>query len=143
MNMRMCGILAALCLCLSFASARADDLTIGQCRAIYGALVGLDHYKLGAARMTIALDIAALTPIWQASEKARIGMIAEIAGGKDIQPGTPEYAAFVQRFDADLGKPCGLTLGHVKIADLKLGDGPDENAIPPTSLAAMVPIEDR
>lgn len=146
----MIRVVGALCAgILVMSTAHADErkpepnLTIRQCRDIYGALMGLDRFKLGAARMTIAIDIAALTPVWQASEKARIGMVAEIGDGKEIKPGTPEYNAFVRRFDDDIGKACPLTLGRVKAADLKIGDGADENAIPPSTLAVLLPIIDQ
>jgi hypothetical protein len=137
------GIAAVTFLFVSASVAVADDLTIGQCRDIYIALMSLDRFKLGDQRLTVALDIAALTPIWRASEVERIALASEAGGGKEIKPDTAELGVFMQSFQRVLGKACPVTLGRIKAAKLKLGDDEDQNAIPPTTLAALMPILDR
>jgi hypothetical protein len=137
------GIAAVAFVFGSVSVAVADDLTIGQCRDIFVALTSLDRFKLGDQRLTVALDIAALTPVWRASEMERIALVNEVGGGKEIKPDTAEFGVFMQAFERTLGKACPVTLGRIKAAKLKLGDDADQNAIPPTTLAALMPILDR
>jgi hypothetical protein len=137
------GFAAVTFLFVTASVAVADDLTIGQCRGIYIALTSLDRFKLGDQRLTVALDIAALTPMWRASEMERIAIANEVGGGKEIKPETAEWAMFMQSYDRVLDKACPVTLGRIKAAKLKLGDDEDQNAIPPTTLAALMPILDR
>ena len=156
----------------------ADTFTVGECLSILGGLQALKYkgaqlfdpappphdagqYKLGPARLTVALDIAALSPIGDAANKAQQGFAAELPIVPSVEafaPGeSPERQAArteAQKLQAEnvrksndnylrgMEKPCNVTLGRLKAKELKIGDGPDENAIPVTVLGALVPIVD-
>lgn len=100
------------------------------------------QYRFGAARLTIALDLAAIKPITDSFQSSYQQMIKEFGDGKPIQPNSPEMAKLMDAMQVALDKPCGLTLGRIKAADLKL-DGPDENAIPVNVLATFTRIIDK
>ena len=151
--------IAAIAISLAFpAHAEPKPLTVSQCLDVLAGLNALNYvgqqlsdakpqgdakpYKLGAARMTIALDISALRPVADAAEKARQSLIGEISAGKPILPGTDEMKAFTAKWQDVLNGPCNVTPGHLKAADLKVGDGADENPIPPSVLSVLIPIID-
>jgi len=141
--------------------ADAAKFTVGQCLDILAGLNALNFvgqqladqrqvpptdarpYKLGATRLTLALDMAALRPIADATEKARQGLLNEIGSGKPIAPNSEESKRFFEKWQDTLNAPCPVTLGRIKAADLKIGDGPDDNPIPPAVLSALVPIIDQ
>lgn len=135
-------------------ACHADPLTVGECLSIMSSLDLLDHYddpvtgkprqyKLGKARLTIALNMAALRHVREAVETTRTNLVQEIGNGGDIKTNTPEYNKFSLTMRDVLLKPCDVTPGHLKLSELKLGDGPEENAIAPSILSALAPILDQ
>lgn len=139
----------------SMAPAIADELTISRCLDVAAGLNALDHYddamtgkpkqyRLGALRVTIGLNMAALRHVSEAAEKARLGLIAEIGGGKPPQAFDPwEVSKLNEEYRKALDQPCDVKPGRIKATDLRLGDGPEENAIPPSVIAALAPIIDQ
>jgi hypothetical protein len=157
------------------AAAIADDakpqLTVEQCINILGGLNSLGYvgqslndtsrppadakqYKLGAARMTVALDISVLTPVLTAAQNAQQGFLRELPPLPPVdpkKPDSPERAdavaarnnAAAANWQAIIQKSCPVQVVHIKASDLKIGDGPDENAFPPTVLGTIWPIIDR
>lgn len=157
--MKLAIAVAALTMAVLPAHA-GEKLTISQCLEINAGLAALDHYdavirdgdkdrvvpkqyKLGAVRITIALNMAALRSVVEATEKARRGIIDEITGGKMPDVGSAEFKEADAKFRAVTESLCNITPGRIRVADLKLGDGPDENAIPPSALAGLAPILDQ
>ena len=152
------GMLAAT----SIASAEEPKrLTVEECVSIYIGLSALDsyqrvvkepsgekiissQYKLGDARMTVALDMSALKPIAEAANKTRQAILAEVGEGEPVKPDDQKAIARAQAmFEASMKEPCPITPGRIKLSDLKIGDGPDQNAIPPSVLSAIMPIVDK
>jgi hypothetical protein len=149
--------------------AHAEGLTVEQCISILTGLNALNcvgqqlggqcpadvkQYKLGEARYTIAMAIAGLGPILNAVQEAQRKYIAELgplppapAEGKV----SAEYNEAVNKQNklvganqvALLAKPCNVQPGHLKLSELHLGDGTDQNPIPPSVLAAFAPIVDK
>jgi hypothetical protein len=158
-------VAATICLLVfgivpAFAGESAVSLTMSECLSIHAGLNALDQYtvvvkengqeksiskqyKLGNARMTVALDMSALKSVADAAEKARTGLITEIGQGKDIKIGTPEGKKFTDQMQQWLDSPCSVKPGHIKLADLKIGDGDGENPIPPSVISALLPILDQ
>jgi hypothetical protein len=118
------------------------------------------QYKLGDARFTISMDISSLDPVRAAFQRSQQGFLAEQPvlpavdkDGKtaDGKMATPELQqaiadqnkAFQAHQIADLAKPCPVAPGRLKLQELKIGDNPDQNAIPPSVLAAFSPIVDK
>lgn len=145
-------------------SSKTEGQTVGQCIAIYNGLNALNYvgqqllsggpppadakqYKLGSVRMTVALDIAALTPIVEAARKAQAGFLAE----QGLVPPKPDDKAAIaaqnlkidQYIQTIIEAPCHVELGHISLNDLRLGDGNDQNPIPPTVLSVLSPIIDK
>lgn len=146
-------VYAAVAVAISLGTARADDLTIGNCLDIAAGLSALDHfddptgkpkqYRLGALRITIGLNMAALRHVSETVDKARLGLVAEIGGGKAPQALDPsEIAKLNDEYRKILDRPCDVKPGRMKASDLHLGDSPEENAIPPSVIAALAPIID-
>jgi len=113
----------------------------GQCPA------GAGQYKLGTARYTIALDIAALGPVFDAARKAQQQFMAELPAAPKSASGQPDDTNQTTRLQANwngiLAGRCTAELSHLKLSDLHLGDKADENAIPPAVLGAISPIVDK
>lgn len=149
----------------------AKPLTVQQCLAIATGLNSLSYvgqqlgddpktkpadakqYKLGAARMTIALDIAALGPVIDAAQKAQQGFIAELPPLPAPDPGKVSSFARDDAIQEEnkraavnqnkiLAQPCNVSLARLKVSDLNIGDNADQNQIPPPVLAAIAPIID-
>lgn len=104
------------------------------------APAGAKQYRLGAARWPIAMNLAALSRVSAAFAKSRSALILEIGSGKDIAPGTPEMSRLTDELQKILDKPCDVTPAKMKLQDLLLGDGTDQNQIPPAVLGALAPI---
>lgn len=134
-------------------------LTNAQCQEIAAGLSGLDGYtkvikekdgeravivpyKLGALRVTISQTISTLRSRNNATEDARKALIVEISGGAPILPDTPQWYKFMDEWKKVLARPCGVQIARIKIGDLKLGDGPDDNPIPPSVLSLIQPMLD-
>ena len=153
-------------------AAHADDLkplTVEQCINILTGLKSLDcvgqqlngqcaadakQYKLGGARYTIGMNIQALTPVLTEYERAQQKYMLELPQVPAAEPGKPvppEAATMKAQQDREavanqlamLAKPCIVTIGRLKQSELKLGDGPDQNAIPPSVIAAFGIIVDK
>ena len=152
-------ILTCFCIALACPAFAQDRLTVGKCLEIANGLDQLDgyprvikdgekettvqqQYKLGSVRYTIALNMAALKPVRESAERARQQIIVDINGGKTVMPNSPEMVRFLAEYQKVLDKPCEVTPGHIKVSDLKLGDGPTENAVPPSVLSVLYPILD-
>lgn len=117
------------------------------------------QYKLGDARYTIGANIQALTPVLTTYQRAQQQFMAELPTIPDYDHGTadhpkpapPEVLAMVTDQNkkslanqvAMLAKSCNVVPGHLKLQELKLGDDPDHNAIPPSVLGAISAIIDR
>jgi hypothetical protein len=88
--------------------------------------------------------MAALRNISETVDKTRLGLIAEIGGGKSPQAFDPsEIAKLNDQYRKVLEQPCNVKPAHIKVSDLHLGDGPEENAIPPSVIAALASILDQ
>lgn len=113
----------------------------------------LIQYKLGALRGPIALDVMALDDVIAAGEKARINLVKEMLPEGAPQPGTKEYADFVEHdpaykkfiaaYQKILDAPQPVTIPHIKLEQLHIGDAPDGNPIPSDALTLLAPILDR
>jgi hypothetical protein len=156
-SLRKVSFALAVAATLTGGYSKANEaLTVGQCLLVLQGLEALDRYedpanpgkfkqyKLGALRMTIGLDIGALVHVRDAFNRARNGIIAERAApGVDLRALTPEAARLNLEIDKLTDLPCDTTIPHIKAADLKPGDGENENQYPPSVLGAIAPIIDR
>ena len=147
------------------------ELTVEQCITILNGLNALNcvgqqlggsctpdmkQYKLGDARFTIGANIQALSGVLTIYQRAQQQFMAELPPIPLADPGKPASPE-ITMMQADqnkrsianqiamLGKPCvtGSPLLRLKLSELKLGDGPEQNAIPPSVLAAFSPIVDK
>ncbi len=147
-------------------------LTVEQCITVLSGLKTLDwqgkqigedvskrpadakQYKLGDARYTIALDIAALDPILTSYQRAQQQFIAELPAipptpeGKTptteiLQMQAEQNKKSIANQIAMLAKPCTVMPGHLKLSEMKLGDDAEHNAIPPSAFAAFSLIVDK
>ena len=113
------------------------------------------QYKLGDVRVTIAFDIESLQPVLTSYQRASQQFLGELPPVPQADAGKPQSPAAIE-LQADnnkkfiafqvkaLGQPCPVTInGRLKLSDLKLGDGADQNQIPVNVLAAIVPIIDK
>jgi hypothetical protein len=144
--------------------AHAEGLTVEQCISTLTGLNALNcagmqlggscdkdskSYKLGDARYTIAMDIAALGPVFDAAQQAQRKFILELPALPDAkaadytEKSTKQSARISENWAAIMAKPCNVQPGHLKLSELHLGDSPDQNAIPPSVLAAFAPIVDK
>ena len=156
-------IAAFACVSSTASAALADDkapsdkMTISECLQVLAGLSALDYvgeqlgarnaaiagksttppgaksYLLGTTRMTIALNIAALSRVADAIQQTTAELQKE-------NTGSPED--FQKAWMEAVTKPCPVTLIHIKQSDLHLGDGDKENQIPPGVLSVIVPIID-
>lgn len=132
-------------------------LTVGQCVQALSGLLALDkyekvikdgagektvtvQYKLGVARFAVARAISVLRPVAEDVEKARLGLLAEVTGGKPVQPNSEQLARLNDEYAKVLSRPCSVEIPKLKLADLRPGDGPNDNPIPPSVLASLLPI---
>jgi hypothetical protein len=162
---------AALALILAVPAASDDvkPLTVEQCINVLAGLKALDcageqlngtcpadakQYKLGDARLTIGMNVAALTPVLTEFQRAQQKYMMELPrvptpeAGKPVPPEVADMRAQQDRESvanqlAMLAKPCNVQPGRLKQSELKLGDGADQNAIPPSVFAAFSPIVDK
>jgi hypothetical protein len=150
-------------------AALADDvkpLTVEQCITVFNGLSSLSwagqqlneetsrrpadakQYKLGEARFTISMDIAALSTVITAYQRAQRAAFDELPAlpsvdqNKQIPPEVQQMKMDNDRRIAKIQndmmtRKCDVTPGRLKLSELKLGDGPDQNAIPPNVLAAF------
>lgn len=167
--MKRFAIALAAALACTPASA-GEPFTVEQCITILSGLNSLNwagqqlndqgrpadakQYKLGDARFTISEDIQALTGVLTVYQRAQQQFMAELPPIPSVDQNKP-VPPEVQQMQADqnkraianqiamLARPCNVTPGRLKLGELKLGDGPDQNAIPPSVLAAIAPIVDR
>lgn len=141
------------------APATAGAFTVAECLSIESGLNALNYagaqlrdqnpapagarqYRLGAARWPVAMNLAALSRVSAAFAKSRAALILEVGGGKDVAPGTPEMGRLTDELQKILDKPCDVAPARMKLGDLLLGDGADQNQIPPAVLGALAPIID-
>lgn len=136
-------------------------MTIGQCRAILFGLNALNcageqlgghcatdarQYKLGNARITIAIDVSALSAEIAPIENGQAAFVRELPVLPDpSDKGRAAAEAENNKKIADnwataLKLPCHVSIGKIPIKELRIGDGSDENAIPPEVLSAIAPI---
>lgn len=147
---------AALLAAASPSRATEPPLTITKCLQVYGALSSLDGwqktvdgkpvtvpYKLGGpVRFQIAQAITALRPFQESTEKARMALLQEIGGGKQIEAGSPELTRLNAEYTKVIEAPCGVAMPRIKLSDLKLGDDEGQNPIPPGVLSLLMPVID-
>jgi hypothetical protein len=151
------------------ASAQDAKLTVEQCINILSGLNALNcvgqelndyaackpdskQYKLGAARVAIAVDVAALTPVGDGANKEQQAFISDLPPLPAIEPGKTSSArddavsvqnkALGANWQKIISGPCPVTPGRIKFSDLNVGDGADQNPIPPTVLSHLVPLID-
>lgn len=160
-----------LILCLTFflgtvSYAQDGKMSTEQCINILIALKSLScagqqlgsacspdakQYKLGAARMQIALDISALQSTADAAQIAQSGFVRELPAlpaADAAHPSDPvrqdAMTAQNKAAESNLRKimetPCTVRPAPIDIKDLNVGDEPDHNAIPPNVLAGLRPI---
>ena len=137
-------------------SAQAEDarpLTVEQVIMIGNGLAALDGYDdvcrdgpsekpcrhpykfKGAARMTMAMDLAECRRISSAYTSARQDLIRQYAkGGNEVPP--EEMSKFADDDKAAREHATDVKLGTIRSADLAL----DDNPIPPSVLSMIVPI---
>lgn len=152
-------VAVAACVCVSAAMAeqpasspKAPSMTVSECLNVLAGLNALDYsgeqlgtnkgaipagakqYTLGAARMTIALDIAALRRVADAMQVVSDHLQRENAKSQEN---------YIAEWHKALEQPCDVQLRRIKQSDLKIGDGPNDNQIPPGVLSAIVPIIDQ
>ena len=157
--------MAVLLVLGSVSAVHAESLTVEQCVSILTGLNALNcsgmqlggscdkdakSYKLGEARFTIAMAISALGPVLDAAQQAQRKFILELPALPDAtkapdytEKATKQSARISENWALMMAKPCNVQPGHLKLSELKLGDGPDQNAIPPSVLAAFAPIVDK
>ena len=170
---KVCGVAVFLAVIGFVHKSHAEDakpLTVEQCIDILGGLNSLNcvgqqlnekcsasdakQYKLGPARLTIGLNISALSPVKTAAQNAQTGFMRELPPLPSAEPNKPNAAErddaaaalnkkMIANWQKIIQKPCNVTLAHLKASELKIGDGPDENAIPPAVLGAIWPIIDQ
>jgi hypothetical protein len=143
----------------SVAAQDAPKLTIGDCLTIRSGLIALTFvgqlpngpvppdakpYKLGALRGPIGLRLADLEVIANAYAKSDRELAVEIAGGKGkIEDGSSQAVELATKRQEMLDQTCNVTLTHIALSDLRLGDGPDQNQIPFQTIAALGKMLDR
>jgi hypothetical protein len=149
------------------AKPEPHKLTLQECQNIRQGLRILDgytgvdkdgksvpmQYKLGALRGTIALDAMDLDMMIKAGDEARLKLVKEILPDGTPQLGTKEYAdfaahdpnykKFVEAYQKILDAPQPVTIPHIKLEQLHLGDPPDGNPIPTDALTLLAPILER
>lgn len=163
------ALLAAAGIAAATLSAWAEEpkpLSLAQCVELYMGLTYLDgydrvvkesgnekivkaQYKLGESRMTVALNQGALRPIVEAANKTRQAMLADLGPAPDEKSTAEQKAAYAKAlaaamdtFERSMKEPCPVTPGRIKLGNLNLGDGPDQNQIPPSVISAIMPIVD-
>ena len=152
------------------AIAQPAPFTVEQCINLYGGLNSLNcageqlndpsscksdskQYNLGAGRITVAVDLAALSPVVNGAQREQQGFVASLPPLPKAEPGKPDSA---DRLDATtdqtkqasvhwrsiLDAACPVSPGHLKADDMKIGDGDGKNAFPPSVLGALAPLID-
>lgn len=101
------------------------------------------EFGSGLFRLRVANDLAIVSAVEQAMDRARLSMIRETmqrTGKDELKPGTPEYDAFQKQYSEALDAPApgAADLAHIKASELRL----DKNEIPPTVIAGLKPILD-
>lgn len=99
----------------------------------------LPYHLGGSIRMTMAFDIAELSKIQTVAQKAQQDFDKEL----DEKDPAIRQKQLDANWQGIIAAPCNVTPGRIKESDLRLGDGPNENAIPPSVLSVLVPIIDR
>jgi hypothetical protein len=136
-----------------------DALTINDCMTALTGLTALDGYKVianagkpteevvlahykfarGTVQFDIGHDLSMLQALQKETQAASTKIVQALGNGKDLAPGTPEYLEWDRQLKEMLAKPCGLSLTHIPMSDLK----PDENNYPGSVLGALDRIIDR
>jgi hypothetical protein len=141
-------------LLLTSTLAHADPMTVGDCIGIFNGLNQLDHttdasgktapthFKFDSGiRFALARDMAALAPVAEAAQKAWNQTLSEL--GKPFVPNAPDTLKFQNSYQAEvLDKPCKARLEHFPLANLRPGDGKDENDISPGTLALLLLLDE-
>ena len=151
--------------------AKADPapMTVEQCLTILNGLNSLNYagqqlgdtskapadakqYKFGKARIAIGFDIYQLSQVQAVMQDQHNAFLLKLPPLPATQQGKPDSdrvdAAQAQNrasqgdFQNLVSQPCPVTPGHVRADDLKIGDDPESNAIPPSVLGAIYSIID-
>ena len=171
-NLAATALAAMLPLAASLATASAQDakpLTVEQCITLLNGLNSLNcvgqqlngtcapdakQYKLGGARMTIGLNIQALTPVLTTFQREQQKFMMDLPRVPAAEPGKP-VPPEIAEMQADqnkksvatqidmLARPCTVTPGRLKWSELNLGDDADHNAIPPAVIGALGAMMDK
>lgn len=114
-------------------------------------------YKLGKLRLPIATNITLLRGVLKDAEDARQALVRELIpdlpdiGADPLNPvkeyrdymKTEKYKKFMDAYTANMTAPppgAKITLARIKSEDLKVGDAPADNPIPPITLSQLGPI---
>lgn len=104
------------------------------------------QYKLGPLRVTIGMDLNRLQDLANVVQRGQNGFVAELTP-LDPKATDAEKQARGNQIQANWNKiidaDCPVTLGRLPQAALKIGDGPEENPIPPAVIGALWPIIDQ
>lgn len=141
---------------------KPHEITVREARALSQGLRNLDGVQTGKldnaqaqviepfrfsgpTRMTIALNLAAVDTAVVAYQKARNGLIKQMAGGGATVPADKQQA-FIEQDDRMQDSPAGVIIRRLKESELCLeAKAPCEvaNQIPGSTLGQLVPIIDR
>ena len=153
MKMMIAILAASLC-----SSAAAADLTVNQCLVAGSGIAALrfagatlndlrtpastsKFYKFsGATLWALAQDAVALQRKADAFQRTRSDLMRDIGGGKPIVPGSPEMDRLTDELQKVLDGKCDARLKTITRADLRAGEGADDNQIPIDVLGALVPL---
>jgi hypothetical protein len=153
--MKTVAAIAALAFMLPTLAYAQPPVTVSKCIEVFNGLNAMDSgfdriikdekgehvvktpFKLGELRFPMGMTMAALRPIVDATDKARMGLIGEIGGGKAIEPNTPELTKVTAEYQKVLDRPCGVTLPHISRKDFHVSD---ENPIPISILSLIEPM---
>lgn len=151
--MMLRSIAAGLIAAVVSTSAIAQELTVEQAKGVVTGLRQLSKYETvdkdgkpatgyykfsGTLRFTMALNIETGTKVEVALQAANVALVAELANGGPSVP-DDKMVEYNKRIRAILDAPCRCTFEPIKRDDLKL----DDNPIPPTVLALLLPILER
>jgi len=124
---------------------------LGQAAPTPTPITPLPSYKLGTTRLTISRDVDMLSTLAVSINRAQNGYIAELPLPFMADPGkalTQEQASansererkIQKNWNELMDKMCDVPLKRIQWSELHVGDGTDQNAIPPAVLGAIMKI---
>lgn len=98
-------------------------------------------YKLGALRIAIGRNLAAIKPILEGYGKAQQEILSDCCGGVSPKPSSDETAVFQRAVGKLMQAEYSANLYILGEAELNVGD-PPKNPFPSTVLSGLDPIMD-